>query len=324
MTRAITVLIILNLLAVVAAMMWGDQSIAWRDVADAVAGGASPDLQMIVIEFRLSRAILALLAGIGLAVAGTISQTVMRNPLAEPGVLGINAGAALAASVVIIVFADVSPTVLPWAGFAGAVTMAAAVYFLSWKRGTSSLRIILVGIGLSALAGAGTSFLTAFGNVGDVQRAMVWLSGSVYGADWSRVQSLLIWLAAPLTLSWFCCRQLDLIRFGDDVATGLGQKVNLVRAFLIVLCTLISGATVAAVGLVSFVGLIAPHIAKRIVGPAHRSLIPVAGLTGSLLLLIADIVGRTVIAPAQLPAGIVTALLGAPFFAYLLKGRRHV
>lgn len=324
MTRAITVLIILNLLAVVAAMMWGDQSIAWRDVADAVAGGASPDLQMIVIEFRLSRAVLALLAGIGLAVAGTISQTVMRNPLAEPGVLGINAGAALAASVVIIVFADVSPTVLPWAGFAGAVTMAAAVYVLSWKRGTSSLRIILVGIGLSALAGAGTSFLTAFGNVGDVQRAMVWLSGSVYGADWSRVRSLLIWLAAPLALSWFCCRQLDLIRFGDDVATGLGQKVNLVRAFLIVLCTLISGATVAAVGLVSFVGLIAPHIAKRIVGPAHRSLIPVAGLTGSLLLLIADIVGRTVIAPAQLPAGIVTALLGAPFFAYLLKGRRHV
>lgn len=324
MTRVITVLIILNLLAVVAAMMWGDQSIAWRDVADAVAGGASPDLQMIVIEFRLSRAILALLAGIGLAVAGTISQTVMRTPLAEPGVLGINAGAALAASVVIIVFADVSPTVLPWAGFAGAVTMAAAVYFLSWKRGTSSLRIILIGIGLSALAGAGTSFLTAFGNVGDVQRAMVWLSGSVYGADWAKVQSLLIWLAAPLALSWFCCRQLDLIRFGDDVATGLGQKVNLMRAFLIVLCTLISGATVAAVGLVSFVGLIAPHIAKRIVGPAHRSLIPVAGLTGSLLLLIADIVGRTVIAPAQLPAGIVTALLGAPFFAYLLKGRRHV
>jgi iron complex transport system permease protein len=323
-TRAITVLIILNLLAVVAAMMWGDQSIAWRDVADAVIGGASPDLQMIVIEFRLSRAILALLAGAGLAVAGTISQTVMRNPLAEPGVLGINAGAALFASVVIIVFADVSPTVLPWAGFAGAVTMAAAVYALSWKQGTSSLRIILVGIGLSAFAGAGTSFLTAFGNVVDVQRAMIWLSGSVYGADWSKVQSLLIWLAAPLTMSWFSCRQLDLIRFGDDVATGLGQRVNLMRAFLILLCTLISGATVAMVGLVGFIGLIAPHIARRIAGHSHRTLIPVAGLTGGLLLLIADIVGRTVIAPAQLPAGIVTALLGAPFFAYLLKGRRHV
>jgi iron complex transport system permease protein len=323
-TRAITVLITLNLLAVVAAMMWGDQSIAWRDVADAVIGTASPDLQMIVIEFRLSRAILALLAGAGLAVAGTISQTVMRNPLAEPGVLGINAGAALFASVVIIVFADVSPAVLPWAGFAGAVTMAAAVYALSWKRGTSSLRIILVGIGLSALAGAGTSFLTAFGNVVDVQRAMIWLSGSVYGADWTKVQSLLIWLAAPLALSWFSCRQLDLIRFGDDVATGLGQRVNLMRAFLILLCTLISGATVAMVGLVGFVGLIAPHIARRIAGHSHVGLIPVAGLTGGLLLSIADIVGRTVIAPAQLPAGIVTALLGAPFFAYLLKGRRHV
>ncbi|OCJ58745.1 iron ABC transporter permease [Agrobacterium tumefaciens] len=304
-------------------MMWGDQSIAWRDVANAVIGGASPDLQMIVIEFRLSRAILALLAGAGLAVAGTISQTVMRNPLAEPGVLGINAGAALVASVVIILFANVSPTVLPWAGFAGAVTMAAAVYALAWKRGTSSLRIILVGIGLSAMAGAGTSFLTAFGNVMDVQRAMIWLSGSVYGADWTKVKSLLLWLSVPLALTWFSCRQLDLIRFGDDVATGLGQRVNLMRAFLILLCTLISGATVAMVGLVGFVGLIAPHIARRIAGHSHRALIPVAGLTGSLLLLVADIIGRTVIAPAQLPAGIVTALLGAPFFAYLLKGRRH-
>ncbi|WP_137130054.1 iron ABC transporter permease [Rhizobium sp. FY34] len=324
MTRAIPVLIIFNLMAVIAAMMWGDQSIAWSDLANAVIGKASPELQMIVIEFRLSRAILALLAGAGLAVAGTISQTVMRNPLAEPGVLGINAGAALVASVVIIAFSGVSPAVLPWAGFAGAVAMAAAVYALSWKRGTSSIRIILVGIGLSAFAGAGTSFLTAFGNVVDVQRAMIWLSGSVYGADWSKVHGLLIWLAAPLALSWFCSRQLDLIRFGDDVAAGLGQNVNMMRAFLILLCTLISGATVATVGLVGFVGLIAPHIASRIAGPSHRALIPVAGLTGSLLLLIADIVGRTVIAPAQLPAGIVTALLGAPFFAYLLKGRRHV
>ncbi|CUX57900.1 MULTISPECIES: iron ABC transporter permease [Agrobacterium] len=323
MTRAIAVLIILNLLAVIAAMIWGDQSIAWHDVANALIGSAPADLQMIVVEFRLSRAILALLAGTGLAVAGTISQTVMRNPLAEPGVLGINAGAALVASVVIILFAGVSPTVLPWAGFAGAVTMAAAVYALSWKGGTSSLRIILVGIGLSAMAGAGTSFLTAFGNVMDVQRAMIWLSGSVYGADWTKVQSLLLWLSVPLALTWFSCRQLDLIRFGDDVATGLGQKVNLVRAFLILLCTLISGATVAMVGLVGFIGLIAPHVARRIVGPAHRALIPVAALTGSLLLLVADIIGRTVIAPAQLPAGIVTALLGAPFFAYLLKGRRH-
>lgn len=323
MTRAITVLIILNLLAVIAAMIWGDQSIAWRDVANALVGSAPADLHMIVIEFRLSRAMLALLAGTGLAVAGTISQTVMRNPLAEPGVLGINAGAALVASVVIILFADVSPTILPWAGFAGAVTMAATVYALAWKRGTSSLRIILVGIGLSAIAGAGTSFLTAFGNVMDVQRAMIWLSGSVYGADWTKVKSLLLWLSVPLALTWFSCRQLDLIRFGDDVATGLGQKVNLVRAFLILLCTLISGAAVAMVGLVGFVGLIAPHVARRIVGPAHRSLIPVAALTGSLLLLVADIIGRTVIAPAQLPAGIVTALLGAPFFAYLLKGRRH-
>lgn len=324
MKRAILILTALNLLTVVASMMWGDQSIAWPDVVDAALGKAAPDLQMIVIDFRLSRALLALLAGVGLAVAGTISQTVMRNPLAEPGILGINAGAALAASVVIILFSNVPPAFLAWAGFAGAVTMASAVFALSWKQGTASHRIILVGIGLSAFASAGTSFLTAFGNVGNVQRAMIWLSGSVYGADWTKVENLFMWLAAPLALSWLSSRQLDLIRFGDDVATSLGQRINLMRAYLILICTLISGATIAMVGLVGFLGLIAPHIARRIVGPSHRVLIPVAGLTGGFLLMIADLVGRTVIAPAQLPAGIVTALLGAPFFAYLLKGRRHV
>lgn len=201
--------------------------------------------------------------------------------------------------------------------------MAAAVFLLAWKNGASSLRIVLIGIGLSSLAGAGTSLLTAFGNVTDVQRAMIWLSGSLYGANWSEVQTLALWLVLPMTLALIGSRQLDVIRLGDEAARGLGQRVNITRGSLILLCTLISGATVAAVGLVGFVGLIAPHLARKLVGPRHSRLLLISALIGATLLMAADVIGRTVIAPIQLPAGLVTAVIGAPFLGWLLWGRHH-
>lgn len=303
---------------------WGEHAIPLSELLAILQGHGSAEARMIVLELRLPRSLLAMLAGMALAVAGAIAQAVMRNPLAEPGILGINAGAALAASLVIVAFPGAHPGLLPWAGFAGALVMAVAVFTLSWRNGTSSLRIVLVGIGLSSLAGAGTSFLTAFGNIIDIQRAMMWLAGSVYGADWKKVQALFVWLTAPSMLAWLSFRQLDLVRFGDDAARSLGQRVDRVRALLILLCTLISGATVAAVGLIGFVGLIAPHLARKLVGPGHARLLPVSALVGGLLLMAADFVGRTIIAPAQLPAGLITALIGAPFFAWLLRGGRHV
>lgn len=205
MTRAITVLIILNLLAVIAAMTWGDQSIAWRDVANALIGSAPTDLHMIVVEFRLSRAMLALLAlhgpcRCGHNLADRHAQSAGR---ARRSGYQCRGGARRKRGYHPFCRCFASRSAL--GGFCGAVTMAAAVYALAWKRGTSSLRIILVGIGLSAMVSAGTSFLTAFGNVMDVQRAMIWLSGSVYGADWTKVKSLLLWLSVPLALTWFSC-----------------------------------------------------------------------------------------------------------------------
>lgn len=306
-----------------ASLALGDQTVSRADLESLVDGSATEQIRMIVLDLRLPRALMALTAGMALGIAGAIAQAVMRNPLAEPGILGINAGAALAGGLVIVGLKGAGPALLPVAGFAGATLMAAAVFALSWRNGTSSLRIVLIGIALGSLAGAGSSFLIAFSDVADVQRLMIWLSGSIYAASWETVRLLAAWLVVPVALACLAFRQLDLMRFGDDIAASLGQRVNLGRAFLILLCTAISGATVAACGLIGFIGLIAPHVARKMVGAGHARMIPASALVGGLLLMAADLIGRTVIAPAQLPAGIVTALIGAPFLGYLLWGRRH-
>ncbi|TAA56738.1 iron ABC transporter permease [Shinella sp. JR1-6] len=326
MMRLATLLAVLLAGLVAASLAFGDISLSWRELMETIAGSAdaTPQNGMIVFDLRLPRILLALLVGAALATAGTIALAIMRNPLAEPGVLGINSGAAAAVMGVIVLMQEPPVALLPLAGFLGAAIMAAAVYLLSWQRGTSSLRIILIGIGLGSLASAATTFLSAFGEIGDVQRAMIWLAGSVYEADMVKVRLLFFWLLVPLALAWMSAGELDLIRFGDNSARSLGQRVDLVRGLMIVLCTLLSGAAVAAAGLIGFVGLVAPHIASRLAGPSHARILPIAALSGAILVVASDLLGRLVIAPAQLPAGIVTGLIGAPFFAYLLWGRRHV
>lgn len=325
MIRLIVSLTLLLAVLVAASLAFGDVSLTWRELFDALTGTGDPDPQsaMIVFDLRLPRVLLALLVGLALATAGTITLAIMRNPLAEPGVLGINSGAAAAAMAVIVLVQDPPVGLLQAAGFLGAATMALAVYALAWRSGTSSLRIILIGIGLSALATAFTTLLSAFGDIGDVQRAMIWLAGSVYDASMVKVRLLALWLIVPVALALLFARELDLIRFGDLAAKSLGQPVDLVRGLMIVLVTVLSGAAVAACGLIGFVGLIAPHMARRLVGGAHARLLPVAALIGACLVVAADLAGRIILPPVQLPAGIVTGLLGAPFFAYLLWIRRH-
>ena len=323
MIRLLVALTLLLALLMAASLAFGDVPLTFRELYSAITGTGDPDPQstMIVLGLRLPRVLLALLVGTALATAGTITLAIMRNPLAEPGVLGINSGAAAAAMAVIVLVRDPPVALLQAAGFFGAAAMALTVYAFSWRGGTSSLRIILVGIGLSSLATAGTTFLSAFGDIGDVQRAMVWLAGSVYDASMVRVRLLALWLIVPLALAFLAARELDLIRFGDSSAKSLGQPVDRVRGLMIVLVTVLSGAAVAVSGLIGFVGLVAPHIARRLVGASHIRILPVAALVGACLVVAADLVGRVILPPAQLPAGIVTGLVGAPFFAYLLWGR---
>ncbi|MFT3689353.1 FecCD family ABC transporter permease [Paenirhodobacter sp.] len=304
------------------ALSFGDQRIPFVAVLSALRGTAEAPVQMIVTGLRLPRAVMALLVGAALGASGALAQAIMRNPLAEPGLLGINAGAALAAVLVIVQLDGVPQGLLPWLTFGGALAMSVAIHALSWRRGSSSTRIILVGIGLSALAGAAASFISTFGDAPAVQRAMIWLAGSLQDSRWERVRMLASWSALPLALAWAMARELDVIAMGDTVARGLGQRVDAVRGAAVLLCALLSGAAVAASGLVAFVGLVAPHLARRLFGQAHARLIPGAALIGAALVLSADLAARNVMPPVQIPVGVFTALLGAPFFGWLLWRRR--
>lgn len=284
--------------------------------------GAPPDLAFILHELRLPRALMAALIGAGLGVAGAVAQAAMRNPLAEPGLLGINGGAALAALIVMVALPGVPQGWLPWAAFAGAMTMAGLIQILALRVGLRSQRIILIGIGLGAMTGGAASFLSAFGPIVQVQRAMIRLSGSLTDAPGARVRLLALWLLPAGAAAMAAARALDPLAHEDEVARGLGLNTGRARGAAMMLCALIAAAAVAAAGPVAFGGLMAPHVGRRLAGPGHGRLIPVAALTGAALLVAADTLGRMVVAPAQIPAGIMCALMGAPFFGWLMWRRR--
>ena len=307
------------------AILLGDHPISLRDLISAVAGRPMDDTTaQILLDVRLPRVVLAFLIGSALGITGTIMQTVLRNPLAEPGLVGVNAGAALAAVIIIVQF-EVPPThILSSFAFVGALVLSLAIYALSWKSGSSSMRIILIGVGLSALAGAGCNFIVAFGNPAAVQRAMFWLAGSVYGSTWEKCQTLALWLVVGFSCSLVLARELDLLALGGETASARGQRVELVRALLFVACAILAGAAVAAAGPIAFVGLVAPHVARVLVGYSHRQIMIIAAVAGGVVVVGADLAGRTLFQPAQIPVGLVIAMIGAPLFGLVMWRGRHV
>lgn len=280
------------------------------------------DYNFIVNTLRLPRMLVAALVGVALGISGAIMQGLTRNPLATPDILGISAGAGLVAVTLIVVVQDVPGGVVPLAAFGGALLIAVLIYLLAWRGGDSPLRLILVGIGLGAVTGALTTLMITFGDVYDVQRALIWLTGSVYARSWDEVWALLPWLLVFAPLAFLLARDLNALHLGEEVARGLGTQVAWRRGLLMVTAVALAGATVAAAGTIGFVGLIAPHIGRRLVGPDHVGLLPTAGVLGGLIVVAADLVGRTIFAPIELPCGLITAVVGAPFFIYLLWRQR--
>jgi iron complex transport system permease protein len=320
------VLLLLIAITVVASVGQGEYRIAPLDVVRAILGleTGNADHALVVRTFRLPRIVLAALVGAALALSGAVLQGITRNPLAEPGVLGINQGAGLAAVALLTLAPAASGTLLPWAALAGGLLAALLIYLLAWNRGAAAVRLLLVGIGIGAVASALTTFLIVFGDVTDVQRALVWLTGSVYGRTWEHVRMLGLWMAVLVPPVLLGARALNILSLGDAPARALGQRVEFARGSLIVLAVALATGAVAVAGTVAFAGLVAPHAARRLVGPAFEALLPVSALFGALLLLVADLVGRTVIAPSQLPVGLVTAVIGAPYLLYLLWRQRSV
>jgi iron complex transport system permease protein len=300
----------------------GDYPIPLGDTLASLLGIGLPEHDFIVRTLRLPRTLIGLCVGASLAVAGTLLQGITLNPLASPGVVGLNAGAGLAA-VAAIVWLDVPMAWLPWMAFCGALLVAMLSYSLAWRQGLSPVRMVLVGIGIAAICQGLITVATLSGNIRLVQQASIWMTGSLYGRSWEHFWPYLPWVLVFLPLAWLCSRQLDLLGLGDATASGLGYRVHAGRTVLLGIAVALAGASVATAGTIGFVGLMAPHLARRLVGTMHAILIPTAALIGGLLVLAADFAGRTVLAPVEIPCGLITAMLGGPYMIYLLLRERR-
>lgn len=275
----------------------------------------------LVQELRLPRALLAWPVGAALAVAGALIQGVLRNPLAAPDVIGITAGAGLAAAFVVLVLGVAPLWAVPTAAFVGGLLAALLVHGLAWRGGVSPMHLALVGVAATQLFAAGIQFLST-AHADNVAQAVIWLRGSLWGRTWDQLWLALLLL--PMLLPAFALgQQLNLLALGDDVAKAMGVRVGRVRLLALLLAVLMASAAVAVVGTVAFVGLVSPHLARLLVGGDYRRLMPMAALLGGGLLLLADTLGRGLLPPIEVPAGVMTALLGAPYFLYLMSRYRR-
>ena len=269
-----------------------------------------------LMEYRLPRALLAIIIGGALAISGVLVQSVVRNPLASPDILGINNAAGLIAVTVLIFLPNLAFYWLPIFAFIGGVLS----FILLWMICGFNFRPIkmaIIGVALSALWAAISHYLMLTNPV-EINTAMLWLTGSLWGRSWAYVNVVLPWLLVLLPLPFIFCRDLDTLGLGENKAATLGVSVNKTQILVLVLAVALSTTAVAICGPIAFLGLVSPHLARKLVGGRHRTLLPAAMLIGTLLLQISDILARVIDPPTELPAGILTAIIGAPYFFYLL------
>jgi iron complex transport system permease protein len=322
--KVLSILGILIIIVIGISMNTGIIKLPPMDVFKTLFGGGTSQQHLILFEFRLPRIVISIMVGAGLAVSGCILQGISRNALADPGILGINAGAGLA----VVLFISFFPTssgapifLLPLLALIGAGLTATLIYMLAYKKGEGLLpvRLILVGIALTAGISAATIVLMLKLNPQNYQLVSVWLAGSIWGTNWKFVLSLLPWLLVLIPYTYYKAGVLNILSLGDQVATGLGASVEGERLRLLAAAVGLAGTCVAVGGGIGFVGLIGPHVAKRLVGPKHQFLLPASALVGGLLLIVADTLARFILQPTEIPTGIVVAVIGAPYFLYLLS-----
>ncbi|TPX01963.1 iron ABC transporter permease [Schumannella luteola] len=321
--RFVVILVGAIVLAVAALVLGVLAGSLWLKLGDVALWlqGVAPDLIGHALDERVPRVLAALLAGAGLALAGTVVQSTVRNPLAEPGVLGISAGAGLGAVIVVTALGGSRPLLVLFAVVIGLATFA-AVALLSARGGLQPERFVLVGIGFGYGLSALTTFLLLRSDPWNTPRILTWLSGTTYGREFVDVLPIAIGLVLAIPLVFGLRRRLDLVAIDDDTPRLMGVQVGRTRLLLLTVAALLATLSVVAVGVVGFVGLVAPHLARALVGARHGRIIPVSLLFGALLVCLADTLGRTVIAPSQIPAGLVIALIGAPYFVWLLRRTR--
>ena len=269
-----------------------------------------------LMEYRLPRAVLAILLGGALAISGVLVQSVVRNPLASPDILGINNAAGLVAVSVLMFLPNLAFYWMPIFAFLGGV-LSFVILWVVCGFNFRPIKMAIIGVALSALWAAISNYLMLTNPV-EINTAMLWLTGSLWGRSWSYLNVVLPWLVVLLPLPFIFCRDLDTLGLGENKASTLGVTVNKVQISVLVLAVALSTTAVAICGPIAFLGLVAPHLARRLVGGRHRTLLPAALIIGALLLQLSDILARVIDPPTELPAGILTAIIGAPYFFYLL------
>lgn len=294
-----------------------------------------PQSATVLASIRAPRVLLAVLTGAGLAVAGALMQGLFRNPLADPALIGVSAGAALAAACVIVLGGMILPAtgfasgwwaafVLPLAAFAGSLVVTVLVYRIGMAHGVLSLPMtLLAGIAINALVGACIGLLIFIASDEQLRTLTFWNMGSLAGGNWIALAVAGPLVLASLVAAFMLARPLNALALGESRAAHLGVEVARTKRLAIVLTALVTGVLVSLTGVIGFIGLVAPHLVRLVSGPDHRIVIPGAALLGAVLVVLADVAARTLVSPAELPIGIVTASIGAPFFLFLLLRRRH-
>ncbi|WP_336849614.1 FecCD family ABC transporter permease [Staphylococcus nepalensis] len=272
----------------------------------------------IINEYRAPRMFLALIVGSSLAISGALIQGVVRNALASPDVIGITKGASLFAVVIIMLFPSAPLFILPFGSFIGALMISLILTLLISKFNVKGSKLALIGLAIGAICTAIVQYLL-IRNPLDANTALVWLTGSLYGHNMSHVWVILPWFIIALPIIFYYCHQLDILTLGDDVAIALGAKVKKVKAILLFLAVILAGASISVVGGLSFLGLIAPHIARQLVGHKHKHITVMSGLLGALILMISDSLARGIHPPIDIPVGVIVAIVGVPYFLFLLR-----
>lgn len=317
--RLVIIFITAGLLLMTAlfAIAVGSASYSLKQVVDALLYREDSMVTSVVWNLRLPRVLIAVFVGANLAVSGVLLQSVMGNPLADPGLTGISSGASLAAILIMLVFPKVYHLLSLGSFFGGAVACL-MVYALAWKNGIRPLRIILAGVAVNAMLGGGTSLLSILYS-DRIQGVLLWLNGSMSAKSWGNLSVLMPYSIIGLLLSILCIRAANLLLLGDSVAINLGAKINRMRMALSGIAVFLAGISVATVGVIGFVGLIVPHMGRKLVGADYRYLLPQSMVLGAFVLLLGDTLARTVAAPLELPVGVIMAVIGGPFFLYLLR-----
>ena len=323
---ALIILLVLLVISFFVTLCWGTYKVTPLEVINTLLGNGSKMQRSAIINLRLPRMLVGVSVAVALSTAGAILQTITKNDLADTGIIGINAGAAVAA-VLFITYStgnyyselgQLSIFVLPFMAIIGAGITSFIIYMLSSRKGIKPRRLLLIGIGINAGLNALITFFTFRGGVGDYNRVLVWTSGSLWGAGWSYAKVII-----PIVLLMFIIvllnhKKLDVLNLSDELATGLGLNLQKERKKFLTFAVILAGSATAFAGNIGFLGLISPHIARKLVGPYHKNFISISAIISIIIVLLADAVSRNLFSPIEIPVGITVSIFGVPYFIYLM------